>query len=131
AGRAVAPLLATARPPRVGAGHERRQSPGRRYDFLTSFMTRSFAFWSAFFGSFSSPFRYVSHPGWPIVNCRSPNLLVRIAWLPLSCAGTVNAQSAIHDGWFLFHLAQSDVYGASWPGAPRTLPCDCCQISGL
>src|SRR5215211_1692643 len=99
------------------------------FDFFTSARTRSRALARAFFGSFSYPFRYVSHPGLPRTNCWRPNLWVRIALLVASCLRTVNAQSAIHGGGFFTHDAHADLYGLSWPEAPFTsLPSACFQI---
>src|SRR5919106_2860831 len=118
-GRTVAALLATVRPPHPWRGRHRLVPLGY-FDFLTSAMTRSLARRSAFLGSRSSPFRYRSQAGWPMTNCCRPNLCVRIAWLTCSWLRTTKAQSAIHGGRDAFHLFQSDEYGASWPGAPRT-----------
>ena len=54
---------------------------------------------------------------------------VRIALAAASCARTVNAQSAIHVGGLFCHFAHIDLYGASWPDAPRTfLPSACFQM---
>src|SRR5215212_12091893 len=90
------------------------------FDFFTSARTRACALARAFFGFFSSPFRYVSQPGLPRTNCWRPNLFVRIALLVASCLRTVNAQSAIHDGGFFTQDAHADLYGLSWPEAPFT-----------
>src|SRR2546423_1433005 len=75
-------------------------------------------------GSFSSPFRYFSQKGWPIINCCRPNAWFGMALATSSCARTSGTHvSALNQSGLVdWSLALTDLKGGSWPGCPEALP---------
>src|SRR5215212_775516 len=100
---------------RNGAAHVRRpiarcvrkcRLRGLDYGFaLFSAATRSLASWAAFLGSDSSPFRYFSQAGWPMLNCVNPYLWFGMAFATSSCERTSGTKSCIQSGLDAAHLS--------------------------